>query len=150
MALIREVTLVVVRDENQNINTLRYVLCEPLFGKNAPKNGDHFDGVIIENNSPFWLGQTLNLDFNGEEIALNLRLNDEAIRAANDSDDTLAEEIAEFIRAEGEVEVVEHVVDPAKVIDEHAGWGARVHRIPVRYFATHLDFVRDFRPTGTI
>jgi len=135
MAHILTADLAITRNEKTNqVTAVRFMLKNPLFGEYIP---DEVDGIMIENNGAHWLGHTLNLDIDGDEVMLNVQL--------DDSEVTLTKEIADFIKTNGVVEIIEFRVDPSKLIDEYMGWEPRSFQIPVQYFETTWDFVREYR-----
>ncbi|ONF42466.1 hypothetical protein BTO32_14730 [Marinobacter lutaoensis] len=152
MALIREADLAVVRDDKGRITAIRYLLSSPLFAPSLSRVGtscQELDAVIIEENAPFWHGQCLSLNIDGDEVTIKLRMDERVANAVNASGQTLMQEIATFIRAAGRVEVVEHIVDPAKVINQFAGWEPRTVPVLVRYYATYFDFLNEFGSVRT-
>ncbi|ARM86271.1 hypothetical protein [Marinobacter salarius] len=142
MAHIKYANLAVTRDNSSAIESVRFLLTCPLFGESLPESP--VDGIMIENNGPHWLGHTLNLNVDGDEVVLNVEV-DEANLVHPVTKMKLTDEIADFIQRHGTVEVIEHRIDPAKIIEEFCGWEPRAFDIPCQYFETHFDFVREFQ-----
>ena len=135
MACIIELTtLGIARNAEGDIVAVRYFTPSPLFGQNLPTQ---LDAVIIEDNGPWWLGHTVNLNADGEEIVLNMKMD----KLAAQGDDTAftADEIEGFVHRTGHIEICEMIVNPRTL-----EYVPRTHTIAARYFSDHVDFVMNY------
>lgn len=135
MACIIELTtLGVARNNEGKIVALRYFTPSPLFGQQLPSQ---VDAVVIEDNGPWWLGHTVNLDVDGDEVVLNVKMDKQGMKG--DDSAFSADEIESFIRATGAIEVCEMIVNTQTLEYE-----PRIHTIKARYFQNHVDFVMNY------
>ena len=135
MASIIEVTnLGISRDANGRITAIRYFTPNSVFGNTSP---DHVDALIIEENGPWWLGHTVNLNVDGDEILLNCQVG----KHRNDAFTRLdMEEIHDFIDEVGVVEICDQVMTLDSLEYE-----PRVRQVPAQYYENHMAFVMNYR-----
>lgn len=135
MACIIETTTIgISRNKAGEVTALRYFTPSPLFGVKLPST---IDATVIEENGPWWLGHTVNLDIDGEEVVLNCQMQkqgDEGYTQATVKD------IEAFIKRTGMIEVCEQVVDPDTLEYE-----PRTHQIAAAYYKDHLDFAMNYQ-----
>ncbi|MDC9603158.1 hypothetical protein PSH49_21505 [Pseudoalteromonas sp. GABNS16G] len=127
-------TFGVTRNQANEITNVRYFAPSPLFGQTLPES---VDAIVMDDCGPYWLGNVVNLGIDGDEVVMNCQMGTDA---ANDSMSRreLLEQIAEFIRVEGVIEVSEQVICP-----DSLEYTNRVHVIPAVHYASDVEFVMD-------
>ncbi|ABM21105.1 MULTISPECIES: hypothetical protein [Marinobacter] len=134
MACIIETTTIgISRNEAGELTALRYFTPAPLFG---PKIPEAIDATIIDDNGPWWLGHTVNLDIDGEEIVLNCQVQRASEAGVNAPS---AKEIEAFIKRHGVIEVCEQIVNP-----DTLSYEPRTHTISASYYKNHVEFVMNY------
>ena len=135
--ILEETHIGVEKNANGEITSVTYFVPGPLFGQTIPTD---LDALIIENDSPEWLGHTVNLNVDGDEVVLNVEVKPQFKSMGEDG--TLAQ-VADFVRANGTIAVCELRVNP-----ETLKYEPRKHIIQAEYFETFGKFLKGYRYSG--